>query len=458
MRSLFLVALVMFLASPMVAQHPPGRQSSPNVHVLSHIPTGGPFTGSDIELEQEVSRPYAYVSTMTDMGLNIVSVANPSEAKVIWRWQIENAELHQGPGTLDNKYFKVNDRYYDVQSVQFGRSGPDADVGAVVFDVTGLPDPATVREVGRIRVPDLPGGFHNIFVYKHSTGAVLLFATINALPSTPHGANVYDMDRFVAGVPDHGLIAGIPLPEPRGAPGGYHDMYVAYDPATRQDKFYGGGPEITPLGGYYVFDITDLSNPELLVTMQGVAGNPGGHTFVASPDGRYGLTWSALEMGPFRTFDLKPALTGEVKNISRSIGAWTPDWKNKGHNAEIRWPYAFVAAYEDGMYVINLMDPTNPYTVGYWDTYDGPHAIQGWGTFRRANPRPNASNGGFGVDVRNADGLIVVNDMHTGFWVLRMDGFDGWNGHQWGMPNVSSAQDWDRGPEGAPAPARVSLR
>jgi hypothetical protein len=31
-----------------------------------------------------------------------------------------------------------------------------------------------------------------------------------------------------------------------------------------------------------------------------------------------------------------------------------------------------------------------------------------------------------------------------------MDGFDGWNGHQWGVPNISSAQDWDNGPEGAP--------
>jgi hypothetical protein len=35
-----------------------------------------------------------------------------------------------------------------------------------------------------------------------------------------------------------------------------------------------------------------------------------------------------------------------------------------------------------------------------------------------------------------------------------MEGFDGWNGKDWGMPNISSAQDWDNGPEGAPRPAR----
>ena len=31
--------------------------------------------------------------------------------------------------------------------------------------------------------------------------------------------------------------------------------------------------------------------------------------------------------------------------------------------------------------------------------------------------------------------------------LTRMDGFQGWNGEQWGFPNISSAQDWD-------APAR----
>jgi hypothetical protein len=35
---------------------------------------------------------------------------------------------------------------------------------------------------------------------------------------------------------------------------------------------------------------------------------------------------------------------------------------------------------------------------------------------------------------------------------------DGWNGHQWGVPNISGAQDWDNGPEGAPKAAKASLR
>jgi hypothetical protein len=81
--------------------------------------------------------------------------------------------------------------------------------------------------------------------------------------------------------------------------------------------------------------------------------------------------------------------------------------------------------------------------VGYYDTYDGPRE-KGFSDFT------TIYNGAFGLDIRNADGLIAVADMRTGVWALKMDGFDGWNGHQWGMPNISSAQDWDNGPEGAP--------
>ena len=36
--------------------------------------------------------------------------------------------------------------------------------------------------------------------------------------------------------------------------------------------------------------------------------------------------------------------------------------------------------------------------------------------------------------------------------VIKMDGFDGGNGNDWGMPNISSVQDWDNGPEGVQRP------
>jgi hypothetical protein len=405
------------------------KGTSENMRVLAHVELGEAMTVSDVELEQDLDRPFAYVGRMFVYGFDVIDLSDPAAARVLYRWRIEDAELHQGTGMMDGKIFAEEGRNYYVQSTQFGQGGPDADLGAIVFDVTGLPDTAAVREVARIRSPDTPGGFHNIFLYKHSDGRPLLITTTRSV-----NAHVYDMAAVLRG--EDGLVAQIPIPEGMSGlrPGqGYHDMYAAWDPATGQDKFYGGGA-----GGYHVFDITDIAAPTHLFSIAGIPTVPWGHTFTPSPDGRYAVGEVEYQYAPLRIFDLGPGQRGEEKVISRSIAAWTADWKNLQHNHEVRWPYVFVSGYEDGLWVFSLEDPENPETVGHVDTYPGPPGV-GMCSDRKCN-------GNFGVDVRNADGLIVGSDTSTGFWVLRMDGFDGWNGEDWGMPNISSVQDWENGP------------
>jgi hypothetical protein len=418
--------------APASAQWTAEKRGSDNVTVLGHLPLGPRLNVSDLDLEQELSRPYAYVGRMVygdegPRGTDVIDVSDPAKPKVIYEWRIENQDLHTGTGAMDVKNFKWNDRYYVVQSLQFGQGGPNPDLGAVVLDVTGLPDPSTVEEVARIREPDLPGGFHNIFVYKHSNGRVLLFSTV----SGPF-ANVYDLGMVVEGQVDEAQIARVPVPD-ETAGRGYHDFYVGYHPDSGQDRFYGGGA-----GGYYVYNITDLDSPALLVSLTGISGVNNGHTFTPTPDGRYVIAETEYQYAPLRIFDLKPGLDGETSNIRSPIGAWTADWRNLVHNHEVRWPYVFVSGYLDGLQVFDMSDPSNPRTVAYYDTYLGPPNTDRTAVF----------NGAFGVDIRNADGLIVISDMSTGFWTFRMEGFQGWNGNRWGVPNISSAQDWDNGPTG----------
>ena len=58
----------------------------------------------------------------------------------------------------------------------------------------------------------------------------------------------------------------------------------------------------------------------------------------------------------------------------------------------------------------------------------------------------NITHGAWGCGVRNADGLILISDMETGLWLFHMEGFNGWNGLDYGQPNISSAQDFVNGP------------
>jgi hypothetical protein len=426
-----LLALVL---TPLSAEAQEAKRGSDNIEVLAHIPLGEPLTVADIDLEQELSRPYAYVSRMFETGFDIVDLSDPSRAKIIYEWRIENSELHRGTGAMDPKTFKLAGRYYLVQSTQFMPGGPDADVGAIVFDVTGLPDISKVEEVGRIREPEHLMGFHNIFIYKHSDSRVLLMTTTQG----PY-ANVYDMGMFLENPQGDARVARVGIPSGAVEGGvadglvGYHDLYAAYHPETGTDRFYGGGA-----GGYYVYDISNLEDMKILASVTGVPGVRWGHTFTPTPDGRYAVGETEYQYAPLRIFDLQPALEGTVPTIRLPIGAWTANWENLAHNHEMRWPYVFVSGYEDGLQIFNMEDPTKPITVGYFDTYQGPHKVGMCGD--------RVCNGAFGVDVRNADGLIVVSDMTTGFWTFRMEGFDGWNGEDWGMPDISSAQDWDNGP------------
>ena len=102
--------------------------------------------------------------------------------------------------------FKHKGRNYAILSVQFGQNGPASDIVGIVFDVTGLPDTTKVREVGRIKDPTHKGGSHEAFTYKHSDGRPIFFTTV---ASQARYANMYDLEKFLAGDPAFGLIGPV---------------------------------------------------------------------------------------------------------------------------------------------------------------------------------------------------------------------------------------------------------
>jgi hypothetical protein len=448
MRLLHLAALVALGPLPLTAL---GAQDLPvpaldqkkggsdNVKVLSRAENNpGAWKAADIELEQDRDRPYVYVSGFVNFNTKIYDISNPASPKLIYQWRIGDPELHRGIGAMDGKYFKINGRYYYAQSLQFQQGTPDADLGAVILDVTGLPDPSTVKEVARIRYPESPGGFHNTFAYKHSSGRALYFATVNS-----DKALIYDLDQIVKGTdPAAALVGQVHNPTPLRQLGasGYHDFYVGYDPQTGHDKFYGAG-----LGGYSVWNVTQPEQPAQLFTITSL-GLDLAHTFTPSPDGRYAVTETEYQYSPLRIWDLEPGQSGKTKNIDQPISAWTADLRALSHNHEVRWPYVFVSAYEDGLQIFTMEDPRNPKTVGRFYTCNCTHEKGFGGSPENGWEGTSVMQGAFGVDVRNYDGLVVISDMRTGLWTFKFAGFDGWKGSDHGMPDISSVQDWDRGP------------
>src|SRR5437016_2245192 len=254
-KVLWLPVAALALGRGASGQYPPGKQGSANVHVVAHVQLGERFTTGDVEIEQELARPYVYVPrTFGNAGFDIISLADPRRARRIYSWRIRDMELHTGEGGTDGHYFKQRGRYYYLESFQFSAAGPDVDLGAAIFDVTGLPDTTAVKEAAKIQAPETPGGFHTVFPYKHSDGRALLFTATVATPGeSPFYAGIYDLSKVLSG--DRGFIGKVPGDTPRmgvyGIARGYHDFYVAYDPATHQDKLYGAGRL-----GYFVYDIT----------------------------------------------------------------------------------------------------------------------------------------------------------------------------------------------------------
>jgi hypothetical protein len=144
-----------------------------------------------------------------------------------------------------------------------------------------------------------------------------------------------------------------------------------------------------------------------------------------------------VQFSPLMIFDLKPVFDKTAPSVSTPVGVWAADWHDLPHNHQVRWPYVFDAAYEDGLQVIDIRDPANPKTTAWAYTCGCTH-MTGYVDEEHIHG-PSVFSGAMELDVRNADGLIVLSDLNTGFWAFRMDGFSHYKGAEAGTPNTSSA-------------------
>ena len=185
---------------------------------------------------------------------------------------------------------------------------------------------------------------------------------------------MYDIDKVVAGGANGGLVGKVPVP---GVRLGGRQL----DASATTTSTWGTIPPTSgrvlrrrAAGGYYVYDVTNLADPKLLTSITGIAGVQLGHTF--TPDSRRPLRGRRDRVPVRAAPDLRPE-AGPGRHGKDDLPADRRLDRHAGRACRTTTRSAgrtcSSSGYEDGLQVFNMMDPTNPYTVGYYDTYDGPH-------------------------------------------------------------------------------------
>ena len=389
-KSAWACALLSFCVSMDMAY---GQDGSRNIRVAGQIAIDGGVRA--LVLDQELERPIAFVLSGEGElhGVDVSDLANPAISFTV-----------SAPDVHDVALFEHEGRSYLVSA------GADL----VAYDVTSA---GSAEEVVRTSMPEITS---RVFGYKHSNGEALLWV------AGAHSAFAFVLADVLSGSVGANLV--LETPDHPGPGEGFSDLFLGFEPESRRDLLYLAGA-----GGYYVYDVTDLDSPELTTAISSAAVQRG-RSIAPTPNGSHALTLASYRTAPMRIFDLS------VERVRTAAGAWTDNWQSELADVVVRWPFAFVAAMEEGLRVVNIYDPGAPYTDAWLRTVPASELTTA--------PLSRTARGVVRVEVRNHDGLIAAGDLDYGLWLLRLEAFSGWHGHNWGLPHVSEEQDWNQGPDG----------
>ncbi len=175
----------------------------------------------------------------------------------------------------------------------------------------------------------------------------------------------------------------------------FHDTYIRNDTLYASAVYYDKG-----LGGLYIIDLTDITFPFDLgrITYPG----SGTHNSWVSLDAKYVFTADEINA---TAHNLK---VWDIHNLPYflKVASWQAEPTSIVHNVFGRGHYLYVAHYTAGMAVVDIHDPPNLVTAGWYDSYPG-------------------TSGGFAgcwnVYPYYPSGKWIGSDMQTGLYVFRFD-------------------------------------
>jgi len=175
--------------------------------------------------------------------------------------------------------------------------------------------------------------------------------------------------------------------------GGWNGEYI-HEVYVRGDYAYGCGISSSTM---YIIDISDKTNPTTVVSWNYLGS---AHACWLTEDGNFLITADEMTGGHIKIWDIS-----DFNNINM-VSEWMADdgFEESVHNVFVRDNYIYASHYVLGLQVIDVSDPYNPVTAGYYDTYPGSAGLYegAWGAY----PFSESCNT-YISDISN--GLFVVN-------------------------------------------------
>ena len=294
---------------------------------------------------------YAIIGTPD--SIVIIDVTNCGSPQRVYAY-------YGGPNTTWRDFKTYDDHLYAVCDI--------CSEGLHIFDLSNLPTSVSHE----LTTTAFFNRAHNIFI---DTSSALLYAV--GTNTADEGMVILDLSADPA---NPSLEMNVHLDQENNDPGNnyyIHDVYVRNDTAYASHGFL----------GYYVWDMTDLNNIELL----GDYDSPGyNHSSWTHPDKTLAYYAEEVPRGrPMAVIDLEN-LGSPIDDINvihtfkdplGTANDVTP------HNPFIKDDTLYISYYEDGIKMYDLIaNDTFPSLIGYYDTYpDNGNTYTGyegaWGTY-----------------------------------------------------------------------------
>lgn len=171
-----------------------------------------------------------------------------------------------------------------------------------------------------------------------------------------------------------------------------HDVYV------RNDTAYCNSGNL----GLEVMDFSNIASPSLIGSLTTYPDQGYNHSGWLGDDGKTLVFADETHGMGLKLCDVTNL--SDIKPYSQLVYADQSDTNSIPHNPFIKGKYLFIAYYYDGLQIFDISNPSNPFKVGFYDTYPDVNDASyrgAWGTY------PYLPSGN-----------ILVADMEYGLFVL----------------------------------------